>query len=489
MNRLVISIKRPEVDSFYSFSTVSLSEEYCHGLACFVARDLNPSVYDMAVRQTPPTYCLGKCYLAPSWSGIDAPPIMESRSRTAVLIDWIKNGPIKSLDEYKARGGMKGLEVVLTTMGPEDVISEVEKSGLRGRGGAGFPTGLKWRSAYQQRVDVKYLVVNGDEGDPGAYIDRYLMSYAPYLVLEGALIAAYAIGAGKVYVYIRREYPDSVSAMARAVEELRSAGYLGNRVLGKDVSIDVEVVVGKGSYVAGEETALINAIMGNRAEPMPRPPYPTERGLFGKPTVVNNVETLANISWIMIHGGKAYYELGFSKSRGTKLISLNSLFKRPGIYEIEFGITLREIVFDIGGGLRDGRKLRGLVVGSFSVVRPEELDVKFGYEELRSAGVFIGHGSIVAFDDHTTPLELLHHMAEFGAYESCGKCFPCRYGNAKILDIAKEALGRGFLTKSEAEEVKSVAEVMRSTSLCGFGTGMGDTYLHILSKYPEVVGS
>ncbi|MGC9113341.1 NADH-ubiquinone oxidoreductase-F iron-sulfur binding region domain-containing protein, partial [Acidilobus sp.] len=297
----------------------------------------------------------------------------------------------------------------------------------------------------------------------------------PYLVIEGALIAAYAIGAGKVYFYIRREYPGAIAAVRRAVEEVREAGYLS-----PPLPSDIEVHVGKGSYVVGEETAMINAIMGRRPEPMPRPPYPTERGLFGMPTVVNNVETLSSVPWIMENGGEAYAEMGFSRSRGTKVLSLSSTFSRPGLYEVEFGVSLREVVYDMGGGVRFG-KLKGVMIGGplASLIPPEELDVRLGVEELRAIGASLGHGNVIAFSDDTSVADMLHEVLLFASFESCGKCFPCRLGTAKL----ERMFSKGYLTEEEAREALSIANTMAVASLCGHGQATGQAVAVTLKKF------
>ncbi|ADL19801.1 Putative sulfur reductase membrane anchor subunit, membrane anchor PsrC-like protein [Acidilobus saccharovorans 345-15] len=474
-------ILRPEVDSFYSFYKVAVGEEHCRGLACYAARSLNPEAWKKAVAQQPPTYCLGKCYAGPSSTLTRDLPRVEVRSRKAIVLRHIVDGPVRSLQQYLQLGGMRGLERALS-MPQAEVIDEVKRSQLRGRGGAYFPTGLKWESAMRQAAPTKYVVVNGDEGDAGAYVDRFLMEWDPYLVIEGALIAAYAIGAGKVYFYIRREYPGAVAAVRRAVEEVREAGYIGSKA-SRGPNVELEVHVGRGSYVVGEETAMINAIMGRRPEPTPRPPYPTERGLFGMPTVVNNVETLSSVPWIIENGGDAYAELGFSRSRGTKVLSLSSTFSRPGLYEVEFGVSLREVVYDMGGGVRFG-KLKFLVVGGplAGPVLPSELDVKLGVEELRAIGASLGHGNVIAFSDDTSMLEALHEIVHFASFESCGKCFPCRLGTARADEILEEALSRGYLTPAEADELKSIATAMRAASLCGHGQATGDAILSFLAK-------
>ena len=486
---LRIALPKQEVMTFYSFPEGSPAEEHCRGLACYAARSLNPEAWKRAVSQTPHTYCLGKCYAGPSSTFTGGSPVVEVRSRRAVVLRHIVRGPVLSLDDYLALGGMEGLRRALE-MGQRAVIEEVKRSQLRGRGGAYFPTGLKWESAYKQPSPERYVVVNGDEGDPGAYVDRFLMEWDPYLVLEGALIAAYAVGASRVYVYVRREYPGAAAAVRRAVRELREAGYIGPNA-SRGPRVEVEVHVGMGSYVVGEETAMINAIMGRRPEPTPRPPYPTERGLFGRPTVVNNVETLASVPWIIENGGDAYAELGYNRSRGTKVLSLNSLFSRPGLYEVEFGVSLRDVVYEMGGGLKGGRRLKALMVGGplAPLIRPDELDVRVGVEELRAIGASLGHGNVIAFSDDSPVVDILHEVAHFAAFESCGKCFPCRLGTARLDEILCRASERGRLTREEAEEIVRVAETMSVASLCGHGQSTGQAVLVTLRKFwDEAVG-
>ncbi len=483
-----ILIKRPEVDSFYTFSTVELSEQYCRGLACFASRSLNNETFLKSMKQVPRTYCLGFCYAGPSLSrGNYKRPYIEIKSRKSILLKDIVKDRVYNIDQYISLGGLSALKRALE-MEPIDIIKEVKESGLRGRGGAYFPTGLKWESAYNQKDKERYLIINGDEGDAGAYIDKVLMEDNPYLVIEGALIAAYAIGVENIYVYIRKEYPLAYERMKKAVNEFKSKGLIGvNSLKGRNVNIILEK--GKGSYVVGEETAMINAIMGLRGEPRARPPYPTESGLFNKPTVVNNVETISNIPWIIENGGKSYYELGFNKSRGTKLISLNSLFNKPGLYEVEFGINLKEIVYEIGEGIKNNLPLKMLVIGGplAGPVLPNELDTKLGVEELRSINASLGHGNVIAFTNDTSPLDLLYEIVDFAAYESCGKCFPCRYGTQKLLSVVENAKKRGYLNKDELDIIEKTAKVMRSQSLCGHGVGTGDAVLSIINKFRDEV--
>jgi formate dehydrogenase iron-sulfur subunit len=408
-------------------------------------------------------------------------------SREGIVLGRIAHGGARTLEAYRQHGGYAALAQAL--QGPaEDVLAAVEKSGLRGRGGAGFPTGRKWRAVAQQPAGAKYVVANADEGDAGAYIDRYLMEDDPHSLIEGMILAGYAVGASKGYIYLRIEYPASGSILRAALADARAAGWLGPRVGGSDFAFDLEIYAGHGSYVCGEETSLLRSIEGNRPEVMARPPYPTERGLFGRPTLLNNVETLVNIPWIVTHGGEAYAALGFSKSRGTKAMSLNSLFNRPGLYEVEFGVTVRHIVEELGGGLRDGGRLKGVIIGGpiIGVIPPHLIDTPLGFEELGSIGAGVGHGGVVAFDEHTSIPDLVEHVFSFGAYESCGKCTPCRSGSGRIEELFTNALA-GDATKADLQECRDLVTALKLSSLCGHGTGLARFAESILRYYPTEV--
>jgi formate dehydrogenase iron-sulfur subunit len=299
-------------------------------------------------------------------------------------------------------------------------------------------------------------------------------------------IAAYAVGAAKGWIYLRCEYPRARAILKVAIEEARSAGLLGPRVLGRDFSFDIELRIGRGSYICGEETALLLSLEGRRPMATARPPYATERGLFGQPTVINNVETLANIPWIVRHGADAYRELGFSLSHGTTVVSLNSLFKRPGLYEVEFGVTVRHIVEDLGGGLKSGT-LKGVIIGGplAGIIPPHLLDTPFGFEELRTIGASVGHGGVVAFDEHTSIPELVHHVFSFGAYESCGKCVPCRLGSRAIEEMFHTAAGGQRLGDGGLAEMRETVDALKATSLCGHGTGLAEFAASVMRYYPQ----
>jgi NADH:ubiquinone oxidoreductase subunit F (NADH-binding) len=350
-------------------------------------------------------------------------------------------------------------------------MDDLLASQLRGRGGAGFPAAHKWQAAAAAPAP-RYLIANGDEGDPGSFADRLLMERDPHGVLEGMALAALACGATQGYAYVRSEYPRARDAMRSAVAEARDAGDLGSDVHGSGVDFDVEVFEGAGSYVAGEETSLIHSIEGLRGSVLARPPFPTEKGLYDRPTVVNNVETLSAVAWIVARGGEAYARRGTAESKGTMLVSLNERFSRPGVYEVEFGTSLRAICEELGGGLRDGARLRALQVGGplGGFLPPEKLDVPLSFEGLAGAGVDLGHGGIVAIDERVSGPELLRHVWRFLAEESCGTCFPCRIGTRRGYELAQRT-GAGPLSDADAALQDELLDTMGAASLCAFGRG------------------
>jgi formate dehydrogenase iron-sulfur subunit len=413
----------------------------------------------------------------------DARPHVEVDAPEPVVLGRAASGGARTLAAYRARDGYTGLERALA-MTPGAIVAELEGSGLRGRGGAAFPVGRKWRAALDQPAGLKYVVANADEGDPGAYIDRVLLEDDPHAVLEGLAIAAVAVGAQKGLIYLRKEYPQARGCLDAAVAEARDAGVLGPALLDVGPAFDVEVVEGEGSYVCGEETALLNALEGRRPEVRARPPYPVEHGLFGRPTVVNNVETLAAVPWILCHGGTAYASMGTDTSAGTKVVSLNSLFRRPGLYEVELGIPVRDVVERLGGGLAG--ELRGVLIGGplAGILPPNLLDTPLAFEELRAVGCEVGHGGVVAFDEHTSIPELVHHVFRFGAYESCGKCTPCRVGTARIEDLLAAALD-GAPRATGAVEWRDIVSALDATSLCGHGTGLAAFARSVTTYYRE----
>jgi len=474
----------PDVESFYHLPRGEHTGKACQGAACFAARHLNPTLWDEASAQNPRIYCLGECFAAPVKGQTNPRPPVKVFSRHGIVLGRIANGGARTLAEY---GDYAALAKALRYP-PEQVLAAVEASGLRGRGGAGFSTGRKWRAVASQPTGEKYVVANADEGDAGAYMDRYLKEDDPHALIEAMLLAGYTVGARKGYIYVRREYPLADTVLRAAIAEARAAGWLGPRVGGQDFAFDVEIYTGHGSYVCGEETSLLRSIEGKRPEVMARPPYPTERGLFDRPTLLNNVETLVNVPWIVTHGGEAYAALGFNKSRGTKALSLNSLFNRPGLYEVEFGVTVRHIVEEIGGGLRGGGKLKGVLIGGpiIGMIPPHLIDTPLGFEELAAIGAGVGHGGVVAFDEHTSIPELVEHVFSFGAYESCGKCTPCRSGSGRLEDIFADACA-GDATKADLQECKDLVAALNLASLCGHGTGLARFAESILNYYPTEI--
>jgi NADH:ubiquinone oxidoreductase subunit F (NADH-binding) len=477
------------VDSFYHLAGQHLASKQCRGLACFVARDQNPARWLESISQSPRVYCLGKCYLAPASALDEERPCVEVHSRFPIVLKRIAAGGTRSFSAYTRAGGYVALESALAR-GPDELVREIEISGLRGRGGAGFPTGKKWRAVLSENSPEKFVVANADEGDPGAYIDRFIIEDDPHALIEGMIIAGYAVGAGRGFVYLRVEYPEAHKLLTEAIGDARRHGLLGNRVLGGDFSFDIEVVVGKGSYVCGEETALLNSIEGRRPEVRARPPYPTNKGLWNKPTLVNNVETLANIPWIVHKGGIPYATLGTATSTGTKVISLNSLFNRPGLYEIDFGISIRHIVEVLGGGLKTG-SIKGVIIGGplAGVIPPSLLDTPFAFEELRAIGASVGHGGIVAFDERTSIAQLMHHVFDFGAFESCGKCTPCRLPSREIERLFWEVIQRGNAPAEKRPEFEAVTTALALTSLCGHGSGLAEFARSVSRHYPEELQS
>ncbi len=463
----------PEIDSFYHLRACDVSRQPCAGTACFVARNTLGMAHPAS---EPRVSCLGRCFAAPA-TGVDrARPRIEVRAREGIVLGRLAQGGDASLATYHANGGGEALARVLARPRAE-LVDAIDASALRGRGGAGFPAGKKWRAAAAASGPAKFVVANADEGDAGAFIDRFLMEGDPHALLEGMTAAAYAIGAQQGFIYLRQEYPFAKEVLETAIAEARAAQLLGDNILGSGFAFDVELFVGHGSYVCGEETALLRSLEGLRPEVMARPPYAAERGLYGCPTLIQNVETLATVPWIIVHGGEAYRALGFSRSRGTKALSLNSLFARPGLYEVEFGVTVRHIVEELGGGLRSGT-LKGVIIGGplAGIVPPALLDTPLGFEELHAIGASVGHGGVVAFDESISIADLLHHVVSFGAYESCGKCTPCHLGSRRLEQI----LARH--TAPDAE-VASLVAALRTASLCGHGAGIGEFATSALAHF------
>lgn len=389
------------------------------------------------------------------------------------------------IEHYIQNGGYKALGKALGSMTPEDVIDEVERSGLRGRGGAGFPTGTKWKFCRNYESDKKYLICNADEGDPGAFMDRSVLEGNPQSVIEGMLLGAYAIGAGEGYVYVRAEYPLAIKHLEIALKQAEQLGLLGERILGSNFSFKIKIKQGVGAFVCGEETALMASIEGHRGMPRLRPPYPAESGLWGKPTVINNVESLSNIAHIINNGWQWYADMGTEKSKGTKIFSLAGKVNNTGLIEVPFGISLKEIVNDIGGGVTGGKKFKAVQMGgpSGGCIPAANMDISMDYESLTAAGAMVGSGGIIVMDESTCMVDIARFFLSFTQDESCGKCVPCRIGTKRMLEIlTKITKGRG-----EPEDMillKELAEGVKKTSLCGLGQTAPNPVLSTL-KYFE----
>ena len=384
-------------------------------------------------------------------------------------------------------GVYQGLVRVLSGMKPEDVIAELKTSGLRGRGGAGFPTWLKWQITRAVQRTPKYIICNGDEGDPGAYMDRSVLEGDPHSVLEGLIIAAYAIGATRGYFYIRAEYPLAVSRVEKAIADARASGLLGENILGSGFSFDAKVRLGAGAFVCGEETALIASIEGKRGSPSPRPPYPSERGLFGQPTAINNVETLAAVPAILVHGGSWYAQYGVEKSRGTKVFAVTGKVRFPQLVEVPLGVTLRDIVFDLCGGVFGGKAIKAVQTGgpSGGMIPEHLLETKVSYESLQELGSIMGSGGMIVMDQDDSMVEVSRFYLRFCVDESCGKCAPCRIGGYQMLQILNRvARGRG--EKGDTERLRAISKAMQKASLCGLGQTAPNPVLSALRYFePE----
>ena len=391
-----------------------------------------------------------------------------------------------SIDDYIEKGGYKALEKALKEMKPWDVIEEIKKSGLRGRGGAGFPTGLKWELAAKQQSDEKYVVCNADEGDPGAFMDRAVLEGDPHSVLEGMTIAAYAIGASKGFIYVRAEYPLAIQRLTVAIEQARKMGFLGKDILGSGFSFDIQIRIGAGAFVCGEETALMASIMGERGQPRVRPPYPVEKGLWGKPTVINNVETLANIAWIISNGWQSFRKYGTEKSPGTKVFALAGKINNTGLVEVPLGITLRELIYDIGGGVPGGKKLKAVQTGgpSGGVIPADKIDTPIDYESLTSLGTIMGSGGIIVLDEDDCMVDVAKYFLEFTVHESCGKCTPCREGTRTMYEIL-DRISKGQGTMEDIDALEELAVVVKETSLCGLGQTAPNPVLTTLRYFRE----
>jgi NADH:ubiquinone oxidoreductase subunit F (NADH-binding)/NADH:ubiquinone oxidoreductase subunit E len=493
------------VSTFYDDLLVPRGERHvrvCTGTACFAATadahvDALRDAFGLALGERredgslslAETVCLGFCHSSPAVrdgdlvdAGADViDRVLAGATRPAPEPDWVSTLPRPVLTEP---GEWAGLERALAQHTPESLLEEVKAATVRGRGGAGFPAGDKWSFARASPGAQKFIVANGDEGDPGSYIDKYLMERNPALVLEGMALAGYAVGAEHGFLLCRSEYPLSKPALDAAIDAARSAGMLGEDINGSGFSFEITVLEGAGSYVVGEETALLACVEGLRGTVSARPPFPAVSGLYGMPTVVNNTETLANIPFIARDGAQAYRDLSPGATPGSKLVCFNERFARPGVYEIRFGRPIRELCEELAGGMRDGHELRAMQIGGpLAGILPASLiDTRFDLDDLVAVGCMVGHGGIVAFDERTDMRALTRHLLHFGASESCGKCFPCRIGLRRAHEMFKAD------APVERARLEELLEALELGSLCAHGGGMPAPIRSLLAHFPDELG-
>ncbi len=392
----------------------------------------------------------------------------------------------ESIDEYIGTRGYEALGKVLTEMSPDDVIQTILDSGLRGRGGGGFPTGLKWKLAKGNDADQKYVCCNADEGDPGAFMDRSVLEGDPHAVFEAMAIAGYAIGASQGYIYVRAEYPIAVDRLEIALGQAREYGLLGNNIFGTDFSFDIDLRLGAGAFVCGEETALMTSIEGNRGEPRPRPPFPAQKGLFGKPTILNNVETYANIPQIILNGAEWFASMGTEKSKGTKVFALGGKINNTGLVEIPMGTTLREVVEEIGGGIPNGKKFKAAQTGgpSGGCIPVEHYDVPIDYDNLIAIGSMMGSGGLIVMDEDNCMVDIAKFFLEFTVDESCGKCTPCRVGTKRMYEIL-EKITNGQGTLEDLDKLEELCYYIKENALCGLGQTAPNPVLSTLRYFKD----
>lgn len=500
---LPVAVVRGALSSFSEHDHAPNAIRICTGTSCMLAGGDRIHRAASSTHACEGVYCLGYCDRSPTGMTTDghvvcdlapdrlgallgtqpaahpAPPSIRCDARHAIITSRLlqRGAAAAQSPDY---AGLKAARALT----PEQVIERITEAGVKGRGGAAFPTGRKLASAAKAAGKVKFIVANGDEGDPGSFIDRELMERDPHGILEGMAIAAHAVGASRGIVYIRHEYPVSLEVMTEAIQAAIAAGHLGKDALGSGRDFSVEVVRGMGSYVCGEETALLNAIEGNRGEVRPRPPYPVEAGLFGMPTVVDNVETLLILPWLMVHGASAFAEMGTPESRGTKAICFNRGFARPGIVEIEFGMTLRDLIQRHGGGGADGAELEAVLIGGpmGSIVTPDQWDAPVCFAGLARRGINLGHAGLVAIPKPADWKAILRHLLVFMRDESCGKCVPCRLGSMRAYEMAKHGL-----TPTDLESFEGIMSLMKDASLCAFGRETPGPVRTILTRFADSV--
>jgi bidirectional [NiFe] hydrogenase diaphorase subunit len=456
---------------------------------------MGPCSHGPLVRCDPDDALYGKvhaCHAGEIVAHLGGEPVLEIKcdlhehfdSQVRVVLENAGYIDPEKIDDYIARDGYKALLTVLTEMTPLGVVHRITESKLRGRGGGGYPTGLKWSTVAKAAGDVKYVVCNGDEGDPGAFMDRSVMEGDPHRVIEGMAIAGYAIGASKGFIYVRAEYPIAVSRLTTALREARRRGLLGNDICGTPFSFDIEIRLGAGAFVCGEETALIASIEGRRGTPKPRPPYPAVSGLWGKPTLINNVETYANIAPIVRNGGKWFANMGSERSKGTKVFALTGKIKNTGLVEVPMGIKLRQIIEEIGGGVPEGHTFKAVQTGgpSGGCIPAEMLDVGVSYDALLKMGSIMGSGGMIVMDDTSCMVNVARFFIEFCMTESCGKCIPCRSGTAQMYTLLTR-ICNGAGTIEDLDMLEELCATVKETSLCGLGQTAPNPVLSTLKYF------
>jgi bidirectional [NiFe] hydrogenase diaphorase subunit len=407
-------------------------------------------------------------------------------SQKKIVLENMGKINAESIEEYIAADGYEALAKVLSEMSPEEVIGEIRKSGLRGRGGAGYPTGLKWDIVRKGVADQKYVICNADEGDPGAFMDRSVLEGDPHRVLEGMAIAGYAVGASQGFIYARAEYPLAIERLKTAIKHAERLGLLGNRIFESQFNFRIDIRIGAGAFVCGEETALMRSVMGRRGRPKVRPPYPSEKGLWDKPTLINNVETYANIAPILVHGSAWFTGIGTQKSPGTKVFALAGKINRTGLVEVPMGIPLRKIIFDIGGGTPEGTEFKAAQTGgpSGGCIPKEHLDLPVDYESLQTVGSIMGSGGMIIMDDTSDMVDVAKYFMDFCMDESCGKCIPCRVGTKHIYMLLDKIVNHQA-TEEEFELLKELCVMVKETSLCGLGQSAPNPVLSTIRFFKE----
>jgi NADH:ubiquinone oxidoreductase subunit F (NADH-binding)/(2Fe-2S) ferredoxin len=419
------------------------------------------------------------------WLVTDDYHTFHDKQVKVVLSDCGEVDP-EDIDSFISRGGYEAAKKVLTAMAPQEIIEVIKASGLRGRGGAGFPTGVKWDMAIKAPGPVKYLICNADEGDPGAFMDRSVVEGNPHGVIEGMIIGAYAIGAPYGYVYIRAEYPLAVERLHLAIKQAKERGFLGKNILGKGFDFNIKVKLGAGAFVCGEETALIASIEGKRGQPRAKPPFPVQKGLWGYPTIINNVETLANVPYIMRKGASWYAGMGTEKSKGTKVFALTGKIQNSGLIEVPMGISLKEVVYDIGGGIEGGKKLKAVQTGgpSGGCIPASIIETTLDYESLGKVGSIMGSGGMVVLDETDCMVNVAKYFLQFTQSESCGKCVPCRIGTKRLLEILTR-ITEGKGREGDIDLLETLSSDVKTASLCGLGQSAPNPILSTIKYYRD----